>query len=90
MIVRTSYNTSAAALQAKWLAEPLKSQALTRFRTEQNSHCGQLRISIIRRCNLDNVGADEVQPVETANDCPQLACGPTSSFGGTGSRGNYT
>lgn len=47
-------------------------------------HGRQLRIGIIRRGDLDDVCADEVQAVQTADDGAQLARGPAACFGGAG------
>lgn len=48
-----------------------------------------LGISIVSRRYLDDVRADEVQPVQSTEDCAKFTGRPATSLGGTGSRGNY-
>lgn len=56
----------------------------------RSSHGRVLSIGIVRRSNLDNVGADEVDAIKTADDGAELASRPTARLGGASGRGNYT
>ena len=42
------------------------------------SHGRQLGIGVVRRCDLDDIGGHDVQPVEAPQNRPQLARGPTA------------
>lgn len=53
-------------------------------------HGRKLSIGVVRRRNLDNVGSDNVEPIESAEDGPELAGGPATGLGGTRGRGNYS
>lgn len=52
-------------------------------------HSSQLRISIICRCDLDNIGTNEVNSIKTTNDGSQLTSRPTASLGGTSCGRDY-
>ena len=51
---------------------------------EVGIHSRQLGISIISRCNLDDIGPDEIQPIQTTDDRAQFAGRPAACFGGAG------
>ena len=51
-------------------------------------HGGQLGIGVVGRGDLDNVGRDEVDALEAANDGAQLARGPAARLGRAGRGGN--
>ena len=45
-------------------------------------HGRMLGISIVRRCDLDDIGCDEVDAFEAADDGTEFAGTPAASFGG--------
>ena len=47
------------------------------------SHGRQLGIGVVRRCDLDDIGGHDVQPVEAPQNRPQLARGPSAGFRGS-------
>ena len=42
------------------------------------SHGRQLGIGVVRRCDLDDIGGHDVQPIEPPQNRPQLARGPAA------------
>jgi len=42
-----------------------------------------LGVGIVRRRYLDDIGRDEVDAFEAADDGAEFTCGPAASFGGT-------
>lgn len=84
MIVRTSNNTSAAALEME-----LSLESVLKRKRELCLHSSQLRISIICRCDLDNIGTNEVNSIKATDNGSQLTSRPTASLGGTSCRRDY-
>src|SRR6185436_16407646 len=58
-------------------------QLVRRVRGGDPGHLGV----VVRRRDLDDVGADEVQPAEGAQDVEQLAAGEAAGLGRAGARG---
>lgn len=50
-------------------------------------HGGELGVGVVGRGNLDDIGSDEVDALETADDGAELTGAPATGLGGTGSRG---
>jgi len=50
-------------------------------------HGGKLRVRVVRRSYLDDIGADDVQPVQATKDGSQLSRGPATSLRCTSGRG---
>lgn len=51
-------------------------------------HGGQLRVGVVRGGDFDNVGCDEVDALQAADDGAQLASGPAAGLRGAGCRGD--
>lgn len=47
-------------------------------------HSGQLRVSIVRGRDLDDIGTDEVHVLKAADDSPELSGGPAAGLGCSG------
>ena len=52
--------------------------------THSSSHSGEFGVCVVSGCYLDDVGGDEVDAFEAANDGAEFACGPAAGFGGAG------
>ncbi len=65
------------------LSQPLPNHTSDNLKTHLRGHQRRLLPNpIISRRNLDDIGADEVQGFETAQDLDEFARGPAAGFGG--------
>lgn len=63
-------------------AQYLKQQICSR-------HGGQLGIGVVRGGHLDDIGSDEIDPLQASQDGAQFARGPAAGFGRSGCRSNF-
>jgi hypothetical protein len=56
--------------------------------TYSRSHGGQLSIGVICWCDFDDIGGDQVDAFEAADDSAELTCSPTTGLGSAGSGSN--
>jgi hypothetical protein len=56
--------------------------------TYGSGHSGELSIGVIRRSDFNDIGGDQVDAFETANDGTELTSRPSTCFRGTSSRCN--